>query len=71
MQKGSVMQGTALQKPGSQPQAPDTKEMLAGGPHLPLLGPVPTSSLSAALTPGDNRDPWVGAESYLTQHFIL
>lgn len=56
--KGSchAKQGTTPQKPGSQPQAPDAKEMLAGGPQLPLLGPVPTSSLNPALPSGDNLE---------------
>lgn len=33
---------------------PDAEEMLAGGPKLPLLGPVPTSSLNPALPSRDN-----------------
>lgn len=35
---------------------PDVKEMLAGGLQLPLLGPVPTCSLSPAPPSEDNLD---------------
>ena len=49
-------QGTTPQKPGSRPWAPDAKEMLTRGLQLPLLGPVPTSSLNTALPSGDNLE---------------
>lgn len=56
--KGSchAKQGTTPQKSGSQPRAPDAKEMLTGGPQLPLLGSVPTSSPNPALPSGDNLE---------------